>query len=92
MHNFCLFRIMVLTRRIIFAIFLINWGVSAIQRCPQRCGCGYDPLGRKTVTCDAGRLGSAIPVFDMDRDTKVMNEYNYMLVIYKYHLLYTNDY
>ncbi|XP_071526259.1 uncharacterized protein [Panulirus ornatus] len=41
-------------------------------RCPRACRCKYDGHGRKAVTCDSGSLADPIPVFDMDRDTKVL--------------------
>ena len=41
------------------------------MRCPERCLCRPDDRGRKVVECDAGSLGTAIPVFDMDRETQV---------------------
>ncbi|XP_045623874.1 carboxypeptidase N subunit 2 [Procambarus clarkii] len=41
-------------------------------RCPGSCRCRYDTEGRKAVTCDSGSLADPIPIFNMDRDTKVL--------------------
>ncbi|XP_064089399.1 insulin-like growth factor-binding protein complex acid labile subunit [Macrobrachium nipponense] len=41
-------------------------------RCPRSCKCEYDATGRKTVVCDNGSLTDPIPVFDMERDTKIL--------------------
>ena len=48
------------------------------SRCPTACRCEYDLQGRKTVACDTGEMNDPIPIFDMDRDTKVSaKELNY---------------
>ncbi|XP_053626669.1 platelet glycoprotein V [Cherax quadricarinatus] len=54
------------------AVAVIATEVLVEARCPVSCRCKYDTEGRKAVTCDAGSLADPIPIFNMDRDTKVL--------------------
>ncbi|CAL4081251.1 unnamed protein product, partial [Meganyctiphanes norvegica] len=55
------------------AVVLSLSTATVAGRCPTAtCRCEYDLQGRKTVTCDQGEMNDPIPIFDMDRDTKVL--------------------
>jgi len=68
-------------KRLLLLVLLVTIWVSPASslRCPERCHCRNDVKGRKLVECDAGSIGSGIPVFDMDRDTQVWNDMNNVL-------------
>lgn len=55
----------------LLVMFITLCVMTGAVKCPDRCHCRPDDRGRSLVECDAGSLGTAIPVFDMDRDTQV---------------------
>ena len=46
--------------------------LAGARKCPERCRCRLDQAARRTVECDAARLGTAVPIFDMSKDTQVV--------------------
>ncbi|XP_063599583.1 platelet glycoprotein V-like [Penaeus indicus] len=57
-----------------FLTWLLLTALSTLTegKCPSVCRCSTDVGGRRLVTCDSGNLVDPIPVFEMDKETKVL--------------------